>query len=172
MPKIMFNGQEYENVAAMPPEVRRLYESMTNVFADKDGNGVPDILEGGMGNVQSSTVSQFIVDGKAYSRLEDLPPEQRARYTAAMAKLDANQNSIPDILEGDLFSALTGSANPTSATQTPSTSAAPPAGTAIPTVKIVGDRPSPGMMRMMVIGLVILVVVAIIAYLIGNTLGR
>ncbi len=62
---------------------------------------MPDVFENtssGM-NVMSSNM-KFIVNGQEYNVLENLPPEARAKYEQAMAKLDKNQNGIPDVLEG------------------------------------------------------------------------
>ena len=36
---INFNGQEYDSPAAMPPEVRQLYQMMTDMLADKNQTG-------------------------------------------------------------------------------------------------------------------------------------
>lgn len=43
---IVVNGRTYSSLDEMPPEARAAYQQMMGVFADKDGNGVPDILEG------------------------------------------------------------------------------------------------------------------------------
>jgi len=43
--KVVFNGQEYAGVEAMPEEIRRQYQQIIGSL-DKDGNGIPDMLEG------------------------------------------------------------------------------------------------------------------------------
>jgi hypothetical protein len=115
---IVIDGKTYHSVEEMPPAIRQKYEQAmqtlgdansnqipdafetTNIFADKDKDGLPDILE----NIASSqaTVSsmKIIVDGKEFNSLEALPPEARARYEEAMGKLDANRNGVPDFAEG------------------------------------------------------------------------
>jgi hypothetical protein len=45
-PKIVINGKEYATVDEMPPEIRSVYEKAMAMIADKDANGVPDVLEG------------------------------------------------------------------------------------------------------------------------------
>lgn len=99
--KIIVNGQEYASVEAMPPEARRLYEQTSHLLADRDGDGIPDIAQGGGTPSESTTVvtTQFVVDGRAYASLADLPPAARARYEAAMRRLDADGNGVPDLLE-------------------------------------------------------------------------
>lgn len=85
-----------------------------NIFADKDKDGVPDILENltaSHATVNSMTLvpcpavrctraGEIVIDGKEFDGLENLPPEARARYEEAMGKLDENRNGIPDFVEG------------------------------------------------------------------------
>ncbi|HEY1014776.1 MAG TPA: cytochrome c oxidase assembly factor Coa1 family protein [Herpetosiphonaceae bacterium] len=42
---VRFRGREYANLAAMPPDERREYERLAELYTDADGNGVPDVLE-------------------------------------------------------------------------------------------------------------------------------
>jgi hypothetical protein len=114
---IVIDGKTYNSVEEMPPDVRQKYEAAMsalqdqnkngipdvlegNLLADKDGNGKLDILENNQGATIVSTTLKVLVDGKEYNKLEDLPPEVRAKYEQAMGALDANQNGIPDFLEG------------------------------------------------------------------------
>jgi hypothetical protein len=101
----------------MPEDVLKSYESAMNQLGDNDKNGIPDVLENltnladqnknGMpdsiedmiSNVFSST-TKIIADGTEYNSLDELPPEVRAKYEQAMGTLDANQNGMPDFLEG------------------------------------------------------------------------
>lgn len=86
--KITINGREYESVDQMPEHDRKAYEQAMSVLADRDGNGVPDILEGGSTRVDTSssrgavtsvvTKSRFVVNGQEYQRWEDVPPAVRA----------------------------------------------------------------------------------------------
>jgi hypothetical protein len=112
MPSIVVNGKTYSDPDEMPPEIRQAYEQAMGALADKNQNGIPDILEGLQ---QSENVSvqfpslqvnstQFIADGKVYTSMDDLPPEAREKYQQALAKMgqvmaDANQNGVPDIFE-------------------------------------------------------------------------
>lgn len=59
--KIVFNGQEFSSPAEMPPDVREAYEQvMTNVLADVDSNGIPDLME--------SSGTAVFADLRAFSR--------------------------------------------------------------------------------------------------------
>jgi hypothetical protein len=106
--KISFNGQEYDNPEAMPAEVRQLYQMMIGMLADKNQDGMPDIFANGTGNSAQTVfqTTQFVVDGKAYSSLDELPPEARQKYAQAVDQFDANRNGIPDLLENSSFGAV------------------------------------------------------------------
>jgi hypothetical protein len=121
---IVIDGKTYNSVDEMPPDIRQKYEQAMrslgdandnqipdvfetmNVFADKDKDGVPDVL----GNLAAShaTVNtmKIIVDGKEFDGLENLPPEVRATYEEAMGKLDVNRNGIPDFVEAMVNTAI------------------------------------------------------------------
>lgn len=45
MPKIIFNGVEYDNAGEMPPDVRAQYDKAVRNLPDRDHNGIPDLLE-------------------------------------------------------------------------------------------------------------------------------
>lgn len=64
---------------------------------------MPDMFEGLTKNVQPIVAAQSVIvyEGKTYNSVDELPPEARRKYEEAMDKLgDANQNGIPDLLEG------------------------------------------------------------------------
>lgn len=44
--RIVFNGKPYDSVDAMPADVREAYQRALELFADRNQNGTPDILEG------------------------------------------------------------------------------------------------------------------------------
>jgi hypothetical protein len=115
--RIVIDGVAYNNVDEMPEAVRRNYEeamrnlgstvnpaanpleALKDVFADANNNGMPDIME----NQQAINLSggmKFVVGGKTYTSLDDLPPEARAKYEQAMGAMDKNRNGMPDFLEG------------------------------------------------------------------------
>jgi hypothetical protein len=88
MQKIHFNGKEYDSLDDMPPSERQAYEKIMSILVDKNQNGVPDIFEGDvLHNLVRTAASTVFVDGKQVSSLESLPPEKRAKYEQALAKL-------------------------------------------------------------------------------------
>lgn len=100
----VINGKTYTSPDDMPPDVRAQYESMSNILADKNANGVPDIMDNLVGAngtlMQSNTI---IFDGKTYANMDELPPEGRAAFEKAMGKLaDDNHNGVPDVIENAL----------------------------------------------------------------------
>jgi hypothetical protein len=115
---IVIDGKTYNSVVDMPPDIRQKYEQAMrslgdvntnqipdafeamNVFADKDKDGIPDVLKNIAASHASINTMKIIVDGKEFDGLENLPPEARAKYEEAMGKLDANRNGIPDFVEG------------------------------------------------------------------------
>jgi hypothetical protein len=87
--RITVNGVEYDSVEAMPADVRRQYERAMNMLADRDKDGVPDMLEGSQLSVSgdernliisSVTTTRFEIDGKTVESLEDLPPDLREAF--------------------------------------------------------------------------------------------
>jgi hypothetical protein len=89
--RITINGREYNSVDEMPPDVLAIYEQSMSMLADRNGNGVPDILEGGNVKItggenfkMNSAVNRKItVNGKSYERLEDLPAEVQQKFREA-----------------------------------------------------------------------------------------
>ena len=117
---IVIDGKTYKSEEEMPPDIRQKYEQAMrslgdansnqipdafetmNIFADKDQDGVPDVLENITAGHAAVSNMKIIVDDKEFNGLENLPPEARAKYEEAMGKLDANRNGIPDFAESML----------------------------------------------------------------------
>jgi len=55
---VSYQGKAYTSVDDLPPEARAKYEKAMSALADKDGNGIPDILEGVLGNISVVQASQ------------------------------------------------------------------------------------------------------------------
>ena len=105
---IIVDGQAYNDVNEMPPDVRALYEE---ALRNASRNGTPDPFAstdpfaGQPVSIQTEAPTflnstKFVVNGQTFDTLDQLPPEARAKYEQAMGKLDANHNGIPDIVEG------------------------------------------------------------------------
>jgi len=117
---IVIDGKTYNSIEEMPPDVRQKYEQAMqalgdangnripdafenmNIFADQDKNGMPDVVENLVAGQAVVNSMKIVVDGKEFNSLDGLPPEVRTNYEAAMSKLDANKNGIPDFVEGML----------------------------------------------------------------------
>jgi phage-related protein len=87
--RIVVNGVEYDSPDAMPPDVRRQYETALAALqqlgegtAKKTVQSVPGGLKI---NVTTRRV-QYNVDGKSYDDLSQLPPEIRAKVERALAQ--------------------------------------------------------------------------------------
>jgi len=92
--KFTINGQTYNSIEEMPPQVRQAYEQAMSVLADRDGNGIPDILESGNTRITTSsdkpavtvvTSTSFKVNGQKYESWEDVPPDLRSLLSQAGA---------------------------------------------------------------------------------------
>ena len=59
--------------------------------------------------------TQIVVDGRVYGDASELPPEARRKYEAAMRRLDADGNGVPDMLEGSAPLVAAGAARSPSA---------------------------------------------------------
>jgi len=87
--QIIFNNKSYNSLEEMPANEREAYESMFKIFQDANGNGIPDFLEGDIAkNVTTAFTNVVNYDGKAYSNLDELPPEAREKVKAAFVKLN------------------------------------------------------------------------------------
>jgi len=85
---IIFNGKTYNSVEEMSANERQAYEQVANMFVDKNGNGVPDFLEGDMvKNVMTAFASSVNVNGQTYNGIDELPPDVRAKVQGALGKL-------------------------------------------------------------------------------------
>lgn len=87
-------GRTYDSLEATPPEERRLYQDvMRNMgpeLRDADGNGIPDIAEGGgtAGRSVGMVVeNQILVNGEKYRTVDEMPAEVRALYRDAIAQV-------------------------------------------------------------------------------------
>src|SRR4051812_5260276 len=77
---ITVNGRKFSSVEEMPAEVREQYERAMRMIADRDGNGVPDVLEGGDGKSSKMftvTMQRVVVKGGKSEVVEDSPEVRR-----------------------------------------------------------------------------------------------
>ncbi len=92
--RIVVNGQEYHGVEEMPPEVRSLYERAMQMAAEQGGTGqgpgagasLPPLSPEAHVTVNRvTTTRKYVVNGKEYVSLDDLPPELAAQVKQALA---------------------------------------------------------------------------------------
>jgi len=100
--KVIINGIEYPSFENAPQMVK-------DVFADKNGNGMPDVFEGkaGMPNVNLSdlakqvgsavqTMQSFVVNGQSYSQIEQIPEPYRSQVKEKMKAVSGMFGGIPN----------------------------------------------------------------------------
>jgi len=88
--KIVFNGQEYDNVDAMPPDVRKEYEVALETLRKSGGEEILSVLQRDMGVSGThikATFREIVVNGKKYDSVDAMPPDVRRTYEQAMARV-------------------------------------------------------------------------------------
>lgn len=88
MPTISFNGKTYNSIEEMPAKERQIYSQIAEMLVDKDGNGIPDFLEGDVvKNVVNVFKKSVDVNGQSYSDIDQLPPDVRVKIQGAFEKM-------------------------------------------------------------------------------------
>ena len=88
--KIVFNGTEYDNVDAMPPDVRKEYEVALETLRKSGGEEILSVLQRDMrvgGTHIKATFREIVVNGKKYDSVDAMPPDVRRAYEQAMARV-------------------------------------------------------------------------------------
>src|SRR5262245_30753711 len=79
--RILFTGQTLLSSKDAPPQRQQQVEQLLQGLADQNGNGVPDVLEGSdSGTAQMATSHQFIVNGRRYRSIDEMPPAERGLF--------------------------------------------------------------------------------------------
>jgi len=95
--KIVFNGQEYDSVDAMPPAVRRQYEDVMRLVRGEDGGKVESLVEPGslskVVKVTTKVRTRIVVNGKEYHSVDEMPAQVRAAYDRALAQAGGDPSS-------------------------------------------------------------------------------
>jgi hypothetical protein len=88
MATIIFNGKTYNSLEEMSANDRQAYEQIANMLVDKDGNGIPDFLEGDLvKNVMTAFTSSINFNGQTYNGMNELPEDVRSKVQGAFDKL-------------------------------------------------------------------------------------
>lgn len=88
MATITFNGKTYNSIEEMPALERQAFEQLSSMFVDKNGNGIPDFLEGDLAsNVITAFTSNVNINGKTYNNANELPDDMRQRVQGAFEKM-------------------------------------------------------------------------------------
>ena len=103
--RITVDGTTYASLDDMPPAVRAKYERVLGpLLVDRDGNGVPDVLESGevdgtvVTHVTTRSVDLYDVGGRRYTSLTDMPADVRdavARLTTAAGRAPPGSAARP-----------------------------------------------------------------------------
>ena len=88
--KIVFNGQEYDSVDAMPPDVRKEYNVALETLRKSGGEEILSVLQRDMGVSGThikATIREIVVNGRKYDSVDAMPPDVRRVYEQAMARV-------------------------------------------------------------------------------------
>ena len=81
--KITINGRGYDGPEQMPADVRRLYEETWRRI-DKDGNGIPDVVEASGSPAPGVHIqNQIVINGRSFGSVEEIPPDLRKIFELA-----------------------------------------------------------------------------------------
>jgi hypothetical protein len=137
--KVRFNGQDYDSVEAMPPDIRQKFEKIMAGMQKPDGS-----------RVVIQTSKKVVFNGQEYAGVEAMPEEVRRQYHQIMNTIDKDGNGIPDVLEG-------GSAGPGQPQQEGSAFATSAPLLAVEPLPGSGDRSAPKTLLTIAIGLIVIV---------------
>jgi hypothetical protein len=95
MAKIIFNGKTYNTPDEMSPTERATFEQLAGLFVDKNGNGIPDFLEGDIvKNVSTAYANIVSINGNMVNTSE-MPEEMREKVQNAFQKM-SELGLVPD----------------------------------------------------------------------------
>jgi len=85
---LTFNGKTYNSIEEMPANERQAFEKVSALLADKNGNGIPDFLEGDIAQkVLTAYSGNITINGQEYHSLEELPNDTKDRIRSAFGML-------------------------------------------------------------------------------------
>lgn len=86
------NGQTYQSLDEVPQPYR---DSIASLMADRDGNGVPDIVEAGgtTHHVVHQSSESYDIDGVHYASIDEIPEPQRTAVRDALGRHDSTPPS-------------------------------------------------------------------------------
>jgi len=96
--RIIFNGQEYDSPEAMPADVRKTYQELLDQLQDRDKDGIPDVLQGGAGNVLGIQQTSVTFNGRTLDDVRGLPAPVRRLIENAIGH---GTGTAPDEPHGD-----------------------------------------------------------------------
>src|SRR5215208_6713527 len=87
MATIIFNGKSYNTPDEMSAADRAAFEQLAGLFVDKNGNGIPDFLEGDIVKNVSTAYSNIVSINGNMVNASERPEEMRARVQDAFQKM-------------------------------------------------------------------------------------
>ena len=98
--RIIFNGQHYDSVDAMPASVRQAYEHAMALVVKTNRNPPARTPDDGVVRQEIQVQSMSLtINGKTYTNPDEMPADVRRVYEQAMAQVDHDRNGVPDAFE-------------------------------------------------------------------------
>ncbi len=95
--RIIFNGQEYAGVEAMPQEVRNAYLAALAMLRDANADGIPDVVENGpAGTIIGVQQSSVTLNGQQLGGAGGLPVWARRLVASAIEQGLADRKQRPE----------------------------------------------------------------------------
>jgi hypothetical protein len=92
--RITINGQQYDSLEAMPPDVRRMYDEAMRMAGPSPASGLSggntQVFTGQAGGIGGSVVVNRIItaNNRTYGSIDELPPDVRQLYEDALKSAD------------------------------------------------------------------------------------
>lgn len=88
MATIIFNGKTYNTTDEMSAADRAAFEQLAGMFVDKNGNGIPDFLEGDIiKNVSTAYANLATINAQTYNNMNEMPEDMRIKVQEAFQKM-------------------------------------------------------------------------------------
>jgi hypothetical protein len=87
MATIIFNGKSYNTPDEMSAADRAAFEQLAGLFVDKNGNGIPDFLEGDIIKNVSTAYSNIVSINGNMVNASEMPEDMRIKVQSAFQKM-------------------------------------------------------------------------------------
>ena len=85
---LKINGITYNSYQELPPAEKEDYDKKMGLAGDRNGNNLPDFMDGEFAqSIWNATRAGFVLRGKTYASLDEMPADMRAEMITAFNNL-------------------------------------------------------------------------------------